>query len=332
MSFVAGFEDLRKFSMMERMLQQVQSTVINSLSELRDLIRDQADDGWSWFRGQNNSEWEIQPSLRREMYTVADPYGRPLEPTPVIDYLSRGDEVHFPSGLGMLEAFKAEAIERSLVPQGISDAHLLEVGQHYRLRTLLTDWTDDVDIALFFAMDNRRTGSRPALFSLNPVKMNDFFQPGIKYGKIPELGNLKRNGSIADGWGISPVAVRGSSSAVNQRLVWQRGHFVLAGSLVHPLDQQVMDPGEYLSKYVLDDRCVAEVQTYLERKGLSRDKVYGPRNKRDEVGQRVAEQIGKEFVSGWIEDLKREWADTPELERGVPSDPEFTKRLNDLLR
>lgn len=91
------------------------------------------------FRGQREVSWKLEPTFFREMFNV--------------EY----EEHYGAMALTFLEKFKhAVRGRRGSNPKNLSENEWWALGQHFRLKTVLLDWTESPFIASFFAFHEKK--------------------------------------------------------------------------------------------------------------------------------------------------------------------------------
>ena len=143
------------------------------------------------FRGQADSRWRLEPSLRRKLR-------------------ERERAERFEGHL--IKYLRTTLRDRSTLPQRLldDDGFLLAFAQHYRVPTRLTDWTSDPLIAAYFAASDalrereykRVSDGRMSVFAMAAVYL--------------DVGAAQKRGAIVD----APIAG-------NSNLAAQHGRFVL---------------------------------------------------------------------------------------------------------
>jgi hypothetical protein len=123
---------MQKFRMIE-------DNKLSSLNELFAKIIEKNKDGNMWFRGQNNANYDLQPSGYRKLYKIYDNLGRPVEPELVTTYSTRGDYIFLPT------TFYVETFYKYMDKANIKydmNANKIEkkcLAQHYGVMTSLLD-------------------------------------------------------------------------------------------------------------------------------------------------------------------------------------------------
>lgn len=222
-----------------------------------------------WFRGQGCESRGLVPSLWRRLESI--------------------------SGSGMVQAQQVLEMETRLLtrfrqrslpywPAGYpqTDWEHLFAMQHYGIPTRLLDWTTNLLMGVFFALDHDPTkcecGSgacRPTIWILDPVKLN---QTNPRLDGLP-VGILATSDKQAENWepGVSetlfapaPVAIYGTYNS--ERIAAQHGAFTVGGKTVKPLNE-VADQDGVLAKIELTaDR--AAIQNQIRLLGISRSTAY----------------------------------------------------------
>jgi hypothetical protein len=203
-----------------------------------------------WFRGQTNSSWPLQPSLYRKIKAIIRPHGE-----------KRSDEFERTlkdRELKIYNDFRTRAHHLINNPQ---ENYFLWMSlmQHYGVATRLLDWSEEINAALFFALEKYfefgYQGDKyfPCVWILNPYKLwynaNCFFK-GKKWdgsqlkreSVIPSLLDLDRPGKIQHSLPIPVIA-----PYTHDRIRVQTGAFVLFPKLFPYNDRLNIDASENLS-------------------------------------------------------------------------------------
>ncbi len=194
-----------------------------------------------WFRGQADSEWELEPGLARVF-----PEGK--------------DEGFYERSL--YYEFRNRA--GNLIPENASSWQVLFYMQHHGMYTRLLDWTESFGIALYFALNN--ANEQAAIFILDCKRLNSdtYDNPGV-------LTPDDLNGSYYDYFvkGIqrfeADVIALGSTH-FSPRMMRQNSYFTLHGDLGLPLE--ILHP-EATYKITIDKEAFSQAHQFLELAGIN---------------------------------------------------------------
>jgi hypothetical protein len=220
-----------------------------------------------WFRGVGNSGYDLTPSLFRHPTVLA-----------VKDLI----ELEF----DILNRFKHRSIPFQERPLS-SDWEYLFFMQHFGVPTRLLDWSENSQVALYFAItsaeENRDSSGAfttdAAVWILNPQVWNEHVlgpawknrilalpdQPLDSYKPTSDLRTLQ----------TKPVAMAGMHNSA--RIVAQRGAFVISGSDTKPMEQIYVDagfPDDALIKVIVPKAALAGLQNSLFGLGYSDSMIY----------------------------------------------------------
>jgi hypothetical protein len=175
-----------------------------------------------WYRGMRDAAYDLSPTLyrRKDIATFAE--FSALEQKLITEFKHRSPP---------------------FVPKlPDDDLELLFLMQHYGIPTRLLDWTENPFVALFFALETSRLGgggSDAAVWMLNPMLLNKLSLSSYSQEGILSVGDELLNGYIPKpaprAGGNNPVALYGVHNS--QRIVAQRGVFVLSATNIKPLNK-----------------------------------------------------------------------------------------------
>jgi hypothetical protein len=194
----------------------VEEHEIDSIAAFTALVHERNSFGQGWFRGVQDANYDLLPALYRH-------------PT-ICGFESF---VELEKKLLRMFRHRAPPFLHSL-PQ--DDLELLFLMQHHGIPTRLLDWTENPFVALFFALESARGGTRAppdaAVWLLSPQGLNKSSLSSYGHEKILSAGDdllrgyqpMREPRTPANG----PVALFGVHNS--RRIVAQRGVFVLFGS------------------------------------------------------------------------------------------------------
>ncbi|PZF33702.1 FRG domain-containing protein [Curtobacterium sp. MCPF17_051] len=222
-----------------------------------------------WFRGQGCASRHLVPSLWRRMQPA--PGQTEVTSSQVLDLETR-----------LLTRFRQRSLPYWPAGYPQTDWEHLFAMQHYGLPTRLLDWTTNLLMAVYFALDHDRsrcecgTGAcQPTIWILDPVKLN---HTNPRLDGLP-VGIMATTDKLLDQWepGVAdtqfaraPVAIYGTYNS--DRIAAQSGAFTVSGKTMTPLDEMVQEEG-VLRKIVLT-RDPDEIRTQLTLMGVTRSSVY----------------------------------------------------------
>lgn len=200
-----------------------------------------------WFRGQNNSDYELHSGLFRDDLLVLDVY------------LSR-------------EILRyQEFLNLGHLDHGKSDWDLLYIMQHHGVKTRLLDWTESFATALFFACINwKYEDCNACVWMLAPSELNylsikkDALYLPDEEEKYEDF-IYKKNNFPKSALALYPV--RNS-----KRIVAQQGTFTLQGNSMLPLEQDLngdLVKNDHLVKLVLTPEIINDIDYFLKLSGVN---------------------------------------------------------------
>ena len=242
---------------------------VNSLSEYMELIEQQTQA--RWYRGTGDTSYELKPSLYRH-------------PT-----LSNASEF-FKEEYKILKRFRQRSVPyvNSSLRQD-DDLSNLFFMQHFGVPTRLLDWTENPYIGLYFALTGasyEKANGNPvytsdvAVWILDPVKWNEKASPydpppGIVSPPDDKILNGYQPRKEGAEGHPEPIALYGIHNS--QRIVAQKGVFVLFGTRTEPMERAYKDndyPQDCLLKVEIKKDRVSEMLDSLTRIGTTDSVVY----------------------------------------------------------
>lgn len=222
-----------------------------------------------WFRGQGCDSFDLSPSLWRHL--KASDGGGEVEPKQILEMEHR-----------LLTRFRQRSLPYWPAGYPQSEWEHLFAMQHYGVPTRLLDWSTNLLISVYFALDHdskhcscKTDLCKPTIWLLDPVKMN---QTNKRLDGLP-VGVLATSDEDIRPWspGVEetrfapdPVALHGTYN--NDRISAQSGAFTVGGKTVKPLNELELADG-VLHKIILEAPR-EEIQTQLKLLGLTKSAVY----------------------------------------------------------
>jgi hypothetical protein len=211
---------------------------VETWNELLDFIKDykkKNTENEIWFRGQNNSEYSLLPSLFRNQK------GKSLE-----------EEIYR----------KYRQIVHKIQPAQKSDWETLFDMQHNWIPTRLLDWSENMGISVYFAVKYNTMQKDMSLYLLNPYELNNYSQkkdipiiPDNSMG-LEYVNNFINKNPFPPQY---PLAIRPNFS--NDRMIAQRGMFTIHGDDLTPIE--ILCP-KAVVKIVLSKKIINDANDFLE--------------------------------------------------------------------
>lgn len=213
--------------------------------------------GSAWYRGHADTTWELQPKLLR--------YGHKHS------YIDRIENEIFSDFCNDYKNYLPEVKPRD-------SWDVLCAMQHYGVSTRLLDWTTEVNVALYFAIQSiekinlQKPDTWPCIWVLNPYKLNGIsVKDYVVFDRADPLpyDYYKTNiSTIRDNkvWPHEmPIAFNPGFS--NPRIQAQHGRFTIHGHSHLPLDTQSRNCSDFwgIQKVTIDPNDFGELKRHLVR-------------------------------------------------------------------
>lgn len=213
--------------------------VVNSWNNLLDVVKkyksELPNNREIWYRGQSKAEYSLLPSLFR-------------------------NEKGIDKEKDIFNTYRKLSQHLKVFHQNEWD--LLIDMQHYFVPTRLLDWSENLGIALFFAVANHQEDSNLALFLLDPIELN-LYSSKAEIPIVPEesmglsyVENYINKKPFPPGY---PIAIK--SQYVNDRIMAQRGMFTIHGDNLEDIEN--LCP-KAVKKIVISNKIIPEIKEFLE--------------------------------------------------------------------
>lgn len=205
------------------------------LSEIKEYQKSLPENTELWFRGQGDAKYVLLPSLFR---------------------FKNGEEKE----KEVFDTYKRLS-QRLLLSHKDEWESLIDM-QHYFIPTRLLDWSENLGIALFFAVSSHSEGNDIGLYLLNPIELNLYSKKeGIPIVPSENMGlsyveNYIRKTPFPPRY---PIAIK--SNFINERVLAQRGMFTVHGDDLTELES--LCP-KAVRKFVIANDAVPEIKEFLE--------------------------------------------------------------------
>jgi hypothetical protein len=222
-----------------------------------------------WFRGQGCDSYKLSPSLWRHLRPKTG--ATEVEPGQVLEMERR-----------LLTRFRQRSLPYWPAGYPQTDWEHLFAMQHYGVPTRLLDWSTNLLMGVYFALDHEvstcscGTGNcKPTIWLLDPVLMN---QTNKRLDGVP-VGVLATSDEDVAPWspGVAetrfapdPVAIHGTYNS--DRIAAQSGAFTVGGKTVKPVDDLDLAQG-VLCKITLESPR-ENIKKQLQLLGITKSAVY----------------------------------------------------------
>lgn len=188
-----------------------------------------------WFRGQCDSEYVLLPSLFR-----------------------------FPKGMEkekeVFDTFKR--LSQKIAFSHKNEWELLIDMQHYFIPTRLLDWSENLGIAIYFAIYSHTNNKDISLYVLNPLELNKYSKKqGIPIVPDDNMGLSYINNYIKKEPfpPTYPIAIK--SNFINERVMAQRGMFTVHGDDLTAIEKLCPNAVE---KFIISYKAIPEIKEFLD--------------------------------------------------------------------
>jgi hypothetical protein len=202
-----------------------------------------------WFRGQNNTDYTLMPSLFRTAK------GQNVE-----------EEIYR----------KYRQISYRIQPQQKGDWETLFDMQHNWIPTRLLDWSENLGISVYFAVKYNDRKTDMAIYLLDPIELNNYSRKrGVPIIPDEPMGlEYVKNYLEKDPFQPQfPIAIRPNFS--NYRMLAQRGLFTIHGDDLTPIEN--LCP-KAVTKVLLSRDTIDEANEFLEFANINEYTVFPDMN------------------------------------------------------
>lgn len=223
---------------------------IGSLSDLIGHLKNDLPAGRpTWFRGQRDAAWRLEPNIKRHGGAEAE--------------------------RALFKRFKQNALSQVPV-KPTTEWEWLFIMQHFGLPTRLLDWTESALIGLYFALDGEsgtNADAPAALWAMDPIGLNQASKwTGLHQADIPgfdddeDLSPYLPSQVTRGGFNLEPVAAIASRN--NARIQVQQGVFTIHHKSLDPLDDGARLG--HIWRYIVPAAVISELRKDLEMLNLTR--------------------------------------------------------------
>ena len=224
---------------------------VSTVGEFVTALRETAQDGLVWFRGQKRADWPLLPNIARP--TPARPDG--------------SMDLEIPA----LKRFKQNAgafLQR--LPQ--DEWEWIFLMQHHRGLTRLLDWTESPLVALYFALDDCEDDVEGVVWCLDPISLNihagqkrSHEKDILAFGIDESLDNYRPERVGERGVIMPPIAAIGPRNS--SRMIAQSGTFTIIHSEPIPIER--VQDGEHVWRLLIAPDAKASLRSELKLLGFN---------------------------------------------------------------
>ena len=206
------------------------------------------------FRGQRNEKWKLESGLFRYLWD--------LNKLPEFYILEQKE----------LERFFAQSKNQKW--KNHSSIQKISIAQHFHAKTRMLDWTEDLNVALYFSTEKIDFKSNAALFSIiispwDLIPVNETTFPSYKLIRFINVQHILDD----------------------QRVINQKGWLSTQAIRIYPQDKRssgdglpkfdtmgLIEEDPYfnfkITKFIIPDKIKPEINNYLKLKGIIKEYIY----------------------------------------------------------
>lgn len=238
------------------MIERIEAISINSLDELIEIIN-KVDIGKydiHLFRGQRDDKWELESGLFRYLRD-----------------LNKLDEFYLLEQME-LETFFTQSKNQKW--KDYSSIQKISIAQHFHAKTRMLDWTENLNVALYFSTENLDFNSNSALFSIiispwDIIPINETKFPIYRLIRFINVQNILHDKRVINqkGW-LSTQAIRIYPPDKKR-----------SGDGLPKFDKMgLIEEDPYfnfkITKFIIPNKIRPEINKYLKLEGITQDYIY----------------------------------------------------------
>lgn len=270
--------------------------IINSLTEFLKLIHQTEFLKYTWYRGQQYSEYQLTPGRYRTNHEIVNGY--PYQ---------KSSSFIVPNDMLALKKFK-KVYQKHCGKKEYGDIYYLYLMQHYGIPTRLLDFSLNPLVALFFSVAEESVVNREnekkelnssmadfnressAVYCIDPHYVNNHT---FNTKKIIDLSSYRFDSLKNLDF---PICIEPRERLIDERLVRQSGVFVCFGRFIHPLDYYAINEMNML-KIIIPNSKRAAIKKQLKREFKIDEKFLFPDvNYTSNIAIPIKEEMRKLFM------------------------------------
>ena len=246
-----------------------------SILEYLKIIDEYSSKSFIWFRGQNNAEYQLEPSLYREKFDISidEPYYKREM------YIVKDDNF----GVQKLKSY----LESKPEYKDFTDLDYLYKMQHFDIPTRLLDFSSNALVALYFSVTGNKFSNNnfsmeeeinsfnstggfsnhgSSIYCINPMEVNRY-----SFGKNEIIDISNYNYSTMGNLDF-PICINPKN--IDLRMEAQSSKFVYFGKMIHPLDYYSIFENKFLKIFIPNSKREAIKNDLKENFEISHSTIY----------------------------------------------------------
>jgi hypothetical protein len=285
-----------------------------------------------WYRGVSHASYRLLPKAYREVEPYADQFGRAIDGfVPA----ASGTKYLLHNYNKLLAEFK-DLLHDKVSAQISTYFDWMFLAQHFGLSTPLLDWSEDYQVALWFASssndrthknynnecvedydvsDDEFSDDYMGIYIMSPYEFNRKFAEASKIRFPIDVDRYMKYMSAylpnSDNRPYAPICIKGKWG-IDTRLKNQRGHFTIHGSCIWPIDYYTI-ARKIIWKVIIPVGLSDDIQKWLLSNGISKEYIYQGNDLKEKISARLNDEEKNNYEDALkkmkeiAKDVEKEW-------------------------